>query len=246
VRYLLLSDIHGNLPAFRAVMEDALRRGFDRVLFMGDAVGYYPDGEAVLTALRKLEVRAVLGNHDAWLLDDAFLAEGGMIAEILAWQRGRLSPENLAYLKSWPWERRTEHYHQVHGSPCGPFVYVDDLEPAREALSCSDRPWILIGHTHLAGLFMAIEGPKGPWIRYRAFLEEENRVKLGPKARAILNPGSVGQPRDGLPLAAYAIWDDEAREIEAYRVPYDLLEVRRRLKQEGFPMVLYERLRVGR
>ena len=246
MRYLLLSDIHGNLPAFRAVMEDALARNFDQVLFMGDAVGYYPDGDAVLSALRKLEARAVLGNHDAWLFDESLPAEGSLIGEILAWQRARLSPENEAFLKSWPWERTTPAYHQVHGSPCDPLLYLDDLEPAREALACSDRPWIFIGHTHLAGLFMAIEGPNGPWIRYRAFLDEENRVKIGPKARAIVNPGSVGQPRDGVPLAAYAIWDEEAREVEAYRVAYDLLEVRRRIKQEGFPMILYERLRVGK
>jgi len=246
VRYLLLSDIHGNLPAFRAVMEDALRRGFDQVLFMGDAVGYYPDGDAVITALRKLEAQSVRGNHDAWIFDPEFLAREGTIPQVLRWQLEHLSPENLEYLKNLPWERLAPGYHQVHGSPCDPFVYIDDLEPAREALSCSSRPWILIGHTHLAGIFMAIEGPKGPWIRYKGFLEEENHVALGPKARAILNPGSVGQPRDGLPLAAYAIWDDEAREVWAYRVPFDLLAVRRRLKEAGFPMTLYERLRVGR
>ncbi len=246
MRYLLLSDIHGNLPAFRAVMEDALKRGFDKVLFLGDAVGYYPDGEAVLTALRKLSAEPVLGNHDAWLLTNDFLEDGGLIAEILAWQAARLSPENLAYLKGWPWQQKTELYHQVHGSPCDPFVYVDDLEPAREALACSDRPWVFFGHTHLAGAYMAIEGPKGPWIRYKPFMDEENTLTLGPKARALVNPGSVGQPRDGVPLAGYAIWEPETRRVEAYRVPFDLLAVRKRILEEGFPMVLYERLRVGR
>ena len=246
MRYLLLSDIHGNLPAFRAVMEDALMRRFDRVLFMGDAVGYYPDGDAVLTALRKLEAQSVMGNHDFWLLHPEALDAGNYIAEILDWQRQHIEPENLAFLAAWPWEQRGERYHQVHGSPCDPFVYIDDLEPAREAFGCSDAPWILIGHTHLAGVYMALEGPNGPWIRYQPFKDRKNRVVVGPKARAILNPGSVGQPRDGVPLAAYAIWDDEARTVEAYRVPFDLEAVKRRLIDKGFPLFLYERLKVGR
>ena len=246
MRHLLLSDIHGNLPALRAVLDDASRHGFDRVMFMGDAVGYYPDGDAVLTELRRLEAEAVLGNHDAWLITLDTLESSSLIAEILAWQAERLSPENLAFLKSWPWERKGDDYHQVHGSPCDPFIYVDDLEPAREALECSDRPWIFIGHTHLAGAFMAIEGPKGTWIRYRPFLGRTGRFTLGPKARAVVNPGSVGQPRDGVPLASYAIWDDERRTVEVRRVGYDLRAVKRRVEEEGFPILLYERLRVGR
>ena len=245
MRHLLLSDIHGNLPALEAVLADAERRGFDQILFMGDAVGYYPDGDAVLTFLRQAGARPVLGNHDAWILkpEDAV---GGIVGEIIRWQIEHLSPENLEYLTTWPWEQQGGNYHQVHGSPCDPFVYVDDLEPAREALACSDRPWILIGHTHLAGTFMAIEGPKGYWIRYKPFYERENHIVLGPKARAIVNPGSVGQPRDGVPLAAYAIWDDETREVWALRVPFDLEAVRKRLVEAGFPLILYERLKVGR
>ncbi|AEB10962.1 metallophosphoesterase family protein [Marinithermus hydrothermalis] len=248
MRYLLLADIHGNLPALEAVLRHAEVRGFDRVLFLGDAVGYYPDGDAVLSHLRALGAEGVLGNHDAWLLTLDALQGGGYVFEILRWQRARLSPENRAYLAALPWALRPEgaDWVAVHGSPCDPLVYVDELEAAREAFACTPARWVFHGHTHLAGAFLALDGPKGPWVRYQAFTEAEQELVVAPKARALVNPGSVGQPRDGVPLAGYAIWDTDAACVEAYRVPFDLERVRARLAAAGFPEGLYERLRLGR
>ena len=246
MRYLLLSDIHGNLPALEAVLKDAHPRGFDRVLFLGDAVGYYPDGEEVLNRLRELRAEPVMGNHDLWLLEPETFFGRGFIKALLEWQREALSEENLAYMRTWPLERLAPLYHQVHGSPCEPFIYIDELEPAREAFACSDRPLILVGHTHIAGVYEALEGPSGPWIRFHPFNKRENTYRLPEGARAIINPGSVGQPRDGVPLAAYAIWDEDEGAVHAYRVPFDLAAVKRRVVEVGFPLFLYERLLVGR
>ncbi len=243
---LLLSDVHGNIVALEAVLRHAGEREYDRVVFLGDAVGYYPDGDAVISKLRELGALGVMGNHDAWLLTLDVLEGEGYVFDILRWQAERLSPENRAWLAALPWSVGEGDWLAVHGSPCDPFTYVDDLEVAREAFSCTGTRWIFHGHTHLAGAFTALDGPSGPWVRHRAFTEAESRLKLGPKARALVNPGSVGQPRDGVALAGYAIWREEKDEVTAYRVEYDIAAVEERVRRAGFPAPLYQRLYQGR
>ena len=183
----------------------------------------------------------VLGNHDAWLLALDRLPVEGVVLEILEWQRGRLSPENLAFLASWPWQREVEGALLVHGSPCDPWEYLDDLAPARQAFRCSEARLAFHGHTHLAGAFLELQGPR-PWVRYQAF-PEGGELVLPPSVRALVNPGSVGQPRDGVPGAAFALWEGDR--IAFYRVAYDLGRVAARLAEEGFPPWLYTRLTLG-
>ena len=211
------------------------------MLFLGDAVGYYPDGDRVLGWLREVGAECVLGNHDAWLLALDRLPVEGVVLEILEWQRGRLSPENLAFLASWPWQREVEGALLVHGSPCDPWEYLDDLAPARQAFRCSEARLAFHGHTHLAGAFLELQGPR-PWVRYQAF-PEGGELVLPPSVRALVNPGSVGQPRDGVPGAAFALWEGDR--IAFYRVAYDLERVAARLAEEGFPPWLYTRLTLG-
>ena len=165
----------------------------------------------------------------------------GVVLEILEWQRGRLSPENLAFLASWPWQREVEGALLVHGSPCDPWEYLDDLAPARQAFRCSEARLAFHGHTHLAGAFLELQGPR-PWVRYQAF-PEGGELVLPPSVRALVNPGSVGQPRDGVPGAAFALWEGDR--IAFYRVAYDLGRVAARLAEEGFPPWLYTRLTLG-
>ncbi|AFV76982.1 metallophosphoesterase family protein [Thermus oshimai] len=239
MRYLVLADIHGNWPALEAVLQAA--PPFDRVLFLGDAVGYYPDGDRVLDFLLEVGAEGVLGNHDAWLLALEQLPVEGPVLEILAWQRKRLSRRHLDYLASWPWQKEVEGALLVHGSPCDPFTYLDDLAPAREAFACTEKELVLHGHTHLAGAFLALEGPR-LWVRHQAF-PQGGELLLSPKVRALVNPGSVGQPRDGVPGAAFLLW--EGRKLEFFRVDYPLNRVEARLLEEGFPLWLLERLKVG-
>ncbi|WP_038048268.1 metallophosphoesterase family protein [Thermus caliditerrae] len=239
MRYLVLSDIHGNWPALEAVLQAA--PPFDRVLFLGDAVGYYPDGDRVLDWLMEVGAEGVLGNHDAWLLALEALPKEGAVLEILAWQRARLSRAHLEYLASWPWQREVEGALLVHGSPCDPLEYLDDLEPARQGFACTEARLAFHGHTHLAGAFLELSGPR-PWVRYQRFAEGGELI-LPPAVRALVNPGSVGQPRDGVPGAAFALWEEER--IAFFRVGYDLEKVARRLREEGFPEWLYTRLTLG-
>jgi len=243
---LVLSDIHGNLPALEAVLKHARRYDYERVFFLGDAVGYYPDGDAVVSKLRELGALGVMGNHDAWMLTEDVLETDGYVIQILRWQSRRLSEENRAWLAALPWTRSEDAWLLVHGSPCDPFVYVDELDLAREGFGCSDARWIFHGHTHMAGAFTALDGPKGPWVRYKPFTDADNALKIGPKARAMVNPGSVGQPRDGVPHAGYAFWDEASDTVRVHRVPYDIDAVARRVEEVGFPPALHQRLKKGR
>ncbi|SDF31229.1 protein phosphatase [Thermus arciformis] len=239
MRYLVLSDIHGNWPALETVLRAA--PPFDRVLFLGDAVGYYPDGDRVLDWLWEVGAECVLGNHDAWLLALEALPQEGVVLEILAWQRRRLAKRHLEFLASWPWQKEVEGGLLVHGSPCDPLEYLDDLALAREAFGCTGARLAFHGHTHLAGAFLELQGPR-PWVRYQAF-PEGGELLLPPSVRALVNPGSVGQPRDRVPGAAFALWEGDR--ILFHRVAYDLERVAHRLAEEGFPPWLYTRLTLG-
>ena len=243
VRCLVLSDIHGNWPALEAVLRQAPPH--DQVLFLGDAVGYYPDGARVLDWLKSVDAVCIRGNHDDWMLRPHQLRRGSPIHDILAWQQERLTPQQIEYIQSWPVQRLVAQALMVHGSPCDPVVYVDDLEAARKGFDCTDARWTFFGHTHLAGAFLALSGPNGNWVRQQrqgAFSE----LVLAPRARALVNPGSVGQPRDGQPTAAYALWIPDEQTVEFYRVAFDLEPLRLRMDEAQFPQWLFERLKHGK
>jgi len=252
VRYLIVSDIHGNWPALEAVLREA--RDYDQVLFLGDAVGYYPDADRVLDWLRSVNATGVMGNHDIWLLDIQSMQIEGPVLEILAWQAERISPENREYLSRLPWTTEVEGALLVHGSPLNPLAYLEEVEQARDVFEKVSYRWIFHGHTHLAGSYLSLdapagrntsEGAAGRWVRYNRYAHGGELI-VAPKARAIVNPGSIGQPRDGVVGAAYAIWDPKEDTVEFYRAKYNLERVLDRLHREHFPMWLYERLVLGK
>jgi predicted phosphodiesterase len=193
VRYLVLSDIHGNWPALEALLQKA--PAFDRVLFLGDAVGYYPDGDRVLDWLMAVGAECVLGNHDAWLLALERLPVEGVVLEILAWQKARLLPRHLEFMASWSWQKEVEGALLVHGSPCDPMEYLDDLALAREAFRCTEARLAFHGHTHLAGAFLELQGPK-PWVRYQAF-PEGGELVLPPRCGPWPTPAPWASPGTG-------------------------------------------------
>lgn len=243
MRYLIVSDLHGNWPALEAVL--AAARDYEKVLFLGDAVGYYPDGEKVVGWLRSVGAVGIMGNHDDWLVKIDGLEVEGPILEILAWQAERLSPANLEYLSALPWTRHLEDALLVHGSPCDPLAYLENTEQAKNAFGCTEARITFHGHTHHAGAYTQIKGPNGDWIRFQRCVPSADII-VAPKARIIANPGSVGQPRDGMPGAAYLIWDSKEDNLEYHRASYDLEAVLGRIEEEGFPYWLYDRLLMGR
>ncbi|WP_299428894.1 metallophosphoesterase family protein [uncultured Meiothermus sp.] len=257
MRYLIVSDLHGNWPALEAVLKEA--RSYDQVLFLGDAVGYYPDINRVLDWLRSVDARGVMGNHDIWLLEIKSMQIEGPVLEILSWQAERISPENREYLSRLPWTAEVEGALMVHGSPLDPLAYLEEVEQAREVFNKVSHRWIFHGHTHLAGSYLSLGNtgvhgqtttaaastPKGQWVRYQRYANGGELI-VAPKARAIINPGSTGQPRDGVTGAAYSIWDSREDTVEFFRAKYNLEHVLSRLHNEQFPMWLYERLVLGK
>jgi diadenosine tetraphosphatase ApaH/serine/threonine PP2A family protein phosphatase len=245
LRYLVVTDLHGNWPALEAILREA--KGYDDVLFLGDAVGYYPDSNRVLDWLRAVKAKGVLGNHDFWLLKIASMKVDSPVMEILNWQAQRISPENREYLKSLPWTLNVGEALLVHGSPLDPLAYLEEVDEAKEAFAKTTARWIFHGHTHVAGAYLAQQMPTGTWVRFQRYANGGGaELMLSPKVRVIVNPGSVGQPRDGITGAAYCLWDPEEDSVSFHRPKYNLEQVLTRIHHEKFPMWLYERLVLGK
>lgn len=250
VRVLFLSDIHANLAALEAVLADAGKRSHERVVFLGDALGYGPRPAEVLATLRELNATSVPGNHDVWALA---LARGqnpvgeGFVRGALEWQLSQLSPADLDYVRHWPdgIEDPEVGARFRHGSPTDLNMYVDSLTSAREAFGTWGGRLAFVGHTHLPGAFVTLSAPVGGWTKHQG-LPDGGSYLVPPSARAILNPGSVGQPRDGDPRASYAVYDTRRGAFEVFRVPYDVARTQAEIRAAGLPGVLADRLGVGR
>lgn len=243
MRYAILADIHANLAAFEAVLDDIERRGgADRFWNLGDAVGYGPDPQECLDRLLKLDCTGVAGNHDLAATGKIptldFNPEAAFAAQ---WTGQRLSPEGKGYLANKPPVIESGDFTLVHGSPRDPVrEYLVEPEHARANLDHFKTRYCLVGHSHRPLVFEA--GEKGD-IRLKE-PGDGSRLKLGER-RLIINPGSVGQPRDGDPRASYAIYDAESRSLTIHRVPYDIGLVQSRMTALGLPGRMIARLSYG-
>jgi len=236
VKLALLSDIHSNLEALDAVL-DALPE-VDRILVLGDIVGYGPDPNAVIGRLQSVKARAVRGNHDQAMLDPSSLGLFNPHAAAAArWTLDVLTSESRRYLSSLPLYGRFGHHRAVHGSPRKPYIweYILDELQALEILVRLGSRYCFFGHTHLPRIFTESgeQIPDGTgWIEL--------------PASALVNPGSVGQPRDGNPEAAYAIVDLTTPAVRFGRVPYDVATTQSKIREAGLPEVEAARLALGR
>ena len=241
MRIAVLSDIHANLAALDAVLADA--GPVDAVWQLGDIVGYGPEPDAVVERLGEIGAIGVRGNHDA-------AAVGGSEIEwfnpearrAMEWTRGAISPATVQSLAALPDRRREGASDLVHGSHREPlWEYVTSKSIARSNLDAlaPDARIGLHGHTHIPIAFVE-DGDELTVVRGRpgGSLELAGR-------RALVNPGSVGQPRDGNPDASYLVWDPEADRITWQRVAYDVAAVQRAIRDAGLPASLAARLAVG-
>jgi predicted phosphodiesterase len=239
MRIAVLSDIHANLPALDAVLDDA--GDVDAVWHLGDVVGYGPDPDGVVARLREIGAVGVRGNHDAaacggteidWFNPDARRA--------MEWTRAAISPATLEWLAALPERRTMEGSELVHGSHREPiWEYVTSAAVARANLATLTATIGLHGHTHIPVAWLD-DGGRVDLVRPGdgASLELDGR-------RALINPGSVGQPRDGDPAAAYAILDPETGAVRWHRVRYDVAAVQGAMRDAGLPASLSARLSVG-
>jgi len=231
MRILVLSDIHANLPAFDAVLADA--GTVDAVWCLGDVVGYGPDPNECIARIRDLpNLICLLGNHDAAALGRLDLSSFNREARLSAeWMQGQLTVESLSFLSSRPEREVTRFVTLSHGSPRNPvWEYLLDTHTAWLNFDHFDTTFCFVGHTHLPVAYFA--QPDDTGVEWRLIKADET-VTL--KQRAILNPGSVGQPRDHDPRAAYAIFDPDALTWEAHRVSYDIASVQKRIQEAGLP-----------
>jgi predicted phosphodiesterase len=231
-RILVISDIHANLTALEAVLADA--GDFDTVWCLGDLVGYGPDPNECIARVRGLpDLVCLLGNHDAAALGqidvEGFNAEARLS---VFWMQQQLSQESLAFLKQLPEILVINQATLVHGSPRNPvWEYILDPRTALKNFDHFRTDFCFVGHTHLPIIYQLDENQSEinlimPDLGYP--------FKMTP--RMILNPGSVGQPRDRNPQAAYAIFDPEKPIWESRRVTYDISSVQERILQAGLPM----------
>jgi predicted phosphodiesterase len=246
LRYLILSDMHGNCDAFDAVLRRLRRKRFERSLVLGDLVGYGAGPNQIVEAVRALpgEVFQVRGNHDkvvAGVEDGANFNPAALQAA--RWTSERLTPINLRAVRELPQGplRIAEDLAICHGSPLDEDAYVFSDFDAYQIFSAHDAPVTFFGHTHIPSLF--VRHPGG--IEVALLRGEAGTIRIEPGFQYLLNPGSVGQPRDRDPRAAYALWDVETRRIEIRRVSYDVRAAAGKILAAGLPRILAERLARG-
>lgn len=252
MRYLLLSDIHGNDIALEAVLSDARRKRWDQILFLGDLVGYYTQPEQAARRLMELKPHVCLmGNHDQLLLD---LVDGkpssNMESELVRFVIGRhleeLSSDSIEFLRSFRMTAKDEKWQAVHGALLRPWDYISSLQSAQANFPLLERPICFVGHTHVPKVFASVSAGREELWRVLSFTSERTTYRIPPRAKLFFNPGSIGQPRDGSPLASYAIYDEDLGTIELRRVEFDLLAVQRQVREQGYPEALAVRLARGR
>jgi len=243
MRYLVLSDIHANLAAFEAVLADA--PSFDQVWCIGDVIGYGPDPNECVELLQRYDHVCVAGNHD-WatlgrLDTDDFNPDA---RRALEWTRAHLDQAGLAYLEDLPTELRLGDFTLVHGSPRQPiWEYILYAGIAASNFPFLDTPYCFVGHTHTPVIFQE-SSDDGASVAATLLPSYEESFAL-PAGRLIINPGSVGQPRNNDPRASYVLLDTDANVVTYRRVAYPVEKTQLRMYQLGLPMRLAARLSNG-
>ena len=251
MRILLLSDIHANLEALDACLTAA--PSFDLIVNLGDIVGYGASPNEVTERSREIGHIFVRGNHDKAATGLISLDDFNPMASAAAiWTHDQLTPENLEWLRALPHGPVSipdfPDVQIVHGSPNDEDAYVVSLGDALAPLITLGMPLTFFGHTHLQGGFFA-NGSSADGFRpeYRTVGQSESvPLQLKREARYLINPGSVGQPRDGDWRAAFALYDTDARIVHFHRTPYNLKEAQDRIFAAQLPSRLATRLAAGR
>ena len=244
--YLILSDIHGNYDALEAVLADARGR-YDRILCLGDLVGYGAEPNQVVDWVRSNVASVVRGNHDRACSGRDLLENFNPAARASAfWTRGVLTLENESYLERLPQGPLciipdgvpNGTFDLVHGSPLDEDEYLVGLDDVRFLGGYLETKLTFLGHTHLQGGFLLTKRSVKRFVPDRA-------LQLEPDYFYLINPGSVGQPRDGDPRAAYVLYSPESRTVEYGRVPYDIGKAAAKILQAELPESLAMRLFEG-
>jgi len=240
MKHAILADVHGNLDALEAVLSDAEAQGVDRLAVAGDVVGYGAEPRACLNRLRELDAVVVRGNHDHYAGTGASMnlftpsAQDGIL-----WTRKRLSHADRRFLSNLPPALDADGFSLVHASLRAPLDWAYVVRPAEAtaAFLCQSLPICFFGHVHVPFAFLMDDAVR------RVPLGE---LRIEENVRYLVNVGSVGQPRDRDPRAAYAIYDDDAGTVRLRRVEYDVAAAQRKIREAGLPFRNALRLAAGR
>ena len=249
MRFLILSDIHGNIDALDAVLARAPRDSYDRLLVLGDLVGYGGNPNEVVDRIFDLKPDVMIrGNHDKVATGvesaDSF---NRIAAEAVRWTQQTLTPKNrdrVASLPAGP-QNVDRDIEICHGTPFDEDAYVLDEDGAETALNSAQRAICFFGHTHVPVVYVR-EGTSLAVLHPQPGGSESTVVNIVKKNRYLINPGSIGQPRDTDPRASYATYDSRRQRIEIRRVPYRIDLAQQRITEVGLPESLAFRLGLGR
>jgi predicted phosphodiesterase len=245
MRYLIFTDIHGNLEAFLAVLKAVQKKKIDHYVCLGDLVGYGASPNDVIQKILTLKPLSIIrGNHDKAVSGlDSVQTFNPIAASAIFWTKKTIARKNLDFLvrlKQSP-EVIQDAITICHGAPFDEDYYIFGEFDAAEAFSYIQTPVCFFGHTHFPFAYTEKDGNVEG-----TFLEgNSNEIKLEKGVRYLINPGSVGQPRDRNPRAAYAVYDSDARVVKFGRVDYDIEEAKRKIIDERLPPALAERLSLG-
>ena len=241
MKYIIISDIHGNLEAFDAAVA-SFPRGKDKVIVSaGDVVGYGANPGECIDKVISLGCKNVLGNHDAAVIDKTDITYfNETAAEAVLWTKEHLSQEGKRYLEGLPLVLEEKLFTVVHGTLHYPeeFIYMMTGPDALHTFGILKNKICFVGHSHIPGVFVFKEG--------RLYESFKKKLTLDKDAQYIINVGSVGQPRDGDNRVSYCVYDPRKKEIEFKRIEYDINKARKRIIKAGLPQVLGDRLLMGR
>jgi predicted phosphodiesterase len=242
MRVLLISDIHANLTALEAVLKAV--GSYDLVWCLGDIVGYGPQPNECVRRVDELKALSIVGNHDLACLGDLDLSDFNHDARVASeWTNGVLNETSRAYLKSIaPFRTVDEQVTHAHGSPRQPiWEYLLEPKQADESLHFFETQLCFVGHTHIPTIFQSAGGRPA-----RRMLPKDGHVlTLDPQTRYIINPGSIGQPRDGDARAAYGIFDRDADTVSFHRIAYNIKKTQKLMEMVKLPEMLISRLTYG-
>jgi predicted phosphodiesterase len=240
MKYAILGDIHGNLEALNTVLDHASKQGVTHYACLGDLVGYNANPVECLEIIRGLNCPVVRGNHDHYCgMDENLSGFHPIAADVVDWTRKQLSDEQRAYLRNLRYVSRVETFTIVHSTLDTPEMwgYVFDKLEAEASFAYQGTTLCFYGHTHVPLAFEKTD-------RVRAGLYSKIKISLGRKY--FINVGSVGQPRDGDPRAAYVTFDMMNNEVELHRLAYDFRITQKKIHDAGLPNRVAARLAVGR
>ena len=245
MRYLIFTDIHGNLESFLALLKFIQRKKIDYYIFLGDLVGYGASPNEIIQKIQTMKpISLIRGNHDKAVCGlDSIDTFNPIAASAIYWTKQNLKKKNMDYLSRLNKGPTIIHDNITlcHGAPFDEDYYIFGEFDAAEAFKYIRTPLCFFGHTH----FPYVYTEKDSFVEGTFLMGNSNEVKLEKGMRYLINPGSVGQPRDRNPRASCAIYDSDVRRIKFFRLDYDIEEAQKKIREEDLPLALAERLSLG-